>query len=228
MHRSVKFLSAVSLALAACASRPAAKQDSPGPQLSGEMSVAARVEHGRKLVSIGGCHDCHTPMKFDPAIGLPVPQMDRMLSGHPEGAPDPTSTVSGHDMGVIGPTFTSFKLPFGVVYAMNLTPDKETGLGSWTEEMFVRAVRTGRHFGGTGRPIMPPMPWQNLAQQSDEDLQAIFAYLQSVPPIRNGVPDIKVPQPVQDQIRAGYDKLLAGPLAPAAQAKAEITRSGVR
>jgi hypothetical protein len=193
--RSVKFLPVAALALAACTPRaPAA----PSP-----------VERGRKLVSIGGCNDCHTPMKFDPAIGMPVPQMDRMLSGHPEGAPDPASTVSGHDQGVIGPTFTSFKLPFGVVYAMNLTPDKDTGLGSWTEDMFVRALKTGRHFGGNGRPIMPPMPWQSLAQQSDDDLKAIFAYLRSIPPIRNGIPDIKVPQPVQDQIRAAYDKLLS-------------------
>jgi mono/diheme cytochrome c family protein len=224
MHRSVKFLSAVSLALTACASQPAAKQE---PVLSAQETAAARVERGRQLVSIGGCHDCHTPMKFDPALGLPVPQMDRMLSGHPEGAPDPASAVTGHDMAVIGPTFTSFKLPFGVVYAMNLTPDKETGLGTWTEDMFLRAVRTGRHFGGNGRPIMPPMPWQNLAQQTDDDLKAVFAYLQSIPAVRNGIPEIKVPQPVQDQIRGAYDKMLAAhPLAP--QAKAEVTRSAVR
>src|SRR5687768_11513576 len=110
MHPSVKFLSLLSL-VGACASHPSTKE-SPSASSNGVMTAAARVEHGRKLVTIGGCHDCHTPMKFDPALGLPVPQMDRMLSGHPEGAPDPESTVSGHDMAVIGPTFTSFKLPF--------------------------------------------------------------------------------------------------------------------
>jgi hypothetical protein len=222
MHRSVKLASVVSLALAACASQAA----KTAPPLNAQATAAARVEHGRKLVSIGGCNDCHTPMKFDPAIGMPVPQMDRLLSGHPEGAPDPASTVAGHDMGVIGPTFTSFRLPFGVVYSMNLTPDKETGLGTWTEDMFLRAVKTGRHFGGNGRPIMPPMPWQNLSQQSDDDLKAIFAYLQSIPAIRNGIPDIKVPQPAQDQLRAAYDKMLAA--MPAPQARAEVTRSAVR
>lgn len=201
-------LAVVSLLLAgACASQGA----SPGqPAPAGAAArAAAQVERGRLLVSIGGCTDCHTPMKFDPAIGLPMPQMDRFLSGHPEGAPDPASAVSGHDMGVMGPTMTSFRLPFGVVYAANLTPDKDTGLGSWTEEMFLRAVRTGRHFGGTGRPIMPPMPWMNVGMQSDDDIKAIFAYLQSIPPVRNGVPDIKVPQPVLDQIGAAYDKVLA-------------------
>jgi mono/diheme cytochrome c family protein len=236
MHRSVKFLSAVSLALVACASSSANKQERSGDGASAAAATAARVERGRVLVTVGGCNDCHTPMKFDPAIGMPVPQMDRMLSGHPAGAPDPSSDVAGHDAGVIGPTFTSFKLPFGVVYAMNLTPDVETGLGSWTEDMFVRAVKTGRHFGGTGRPIMPPMPWQNLAQQSDDDLKAIFAYLRSIPPVRNGIPDIKVPQPVQDQIRVSYDKMLAlppftkwpRPAAPQAKVDSELTHSAVR
>src|SRR3569832_2717804 len=58
---------------------------------------AARVARGQMLVSIGGCNDCHTPMKFDAELGMPVPDMTRMLSGHPEGGPDPASTLSGHD-----------------------------------------------------------------------------------------------------------------------------------
>src|SRR5262245_12009779 len=63
-----------------------------------------QVERGRLLVSIGGCNDCHTPMKFDPDVGMPVPDMSRMLSGHPEGAPEPAAAPAGHDMGVIGAT----------------------------------------------------------------------------------------------------------------------------
>jgi len=199
--RVALFTAAVALSLlAACSTRPVAPP--PG-------TAADRLARGRLLVSIGGCNDCHTPMRFDPELGMPVPDMTRMLSGHPAGGPDPASTLSGHDMAAIGPTFTSFRLPFGVVYPANLTPDKDTGLGGWTEEMFLRAVRTGRHMGGSGRPILPPMPWMTLAQQSDDDLKAVFAYLQSVPAIRNDVPAPKVPDAAMDAIAAAYDKVLA-------------------
>jgi hypothetical protein len=140
---------------------------------------------------------------------MPVPDMSRMLSGHPEGAPDPASDLAGHDLAAIGPTFTSFRLPFGVVYTANLTPDAATGLGAWTKEMFVRAVRTGRHMGGNGRPILPPMPWPTLAQQSDADLEAIFAYLRTIPAIRNDIPAPKVPDQAMNAVAASYDKMLA-------------------
>lgn len=191
---------AVALAVGACA-RQAPQAAAP--------TVAQQVERGRQLVSIGGCNDCHTPMKFDAEIGMPVPDMSRMLSGHPEGAPEPSSAITGHDNAVIGPTFTSFKAPFGVVFTANLTPDSATGLGAWTEDMFLRALRTGRHMGGQGRPIVPPMPWAALAQQSDDDLRAIFAYLRSIPAIRNEVPAPKVPDAALNAIAASYDKLLA-------------------
>ena len=184
---------------AGCARHPApAAADAPDP-----------VARGRQLVSIGGCNDCHTPMKFDPEIGMPVPDMTRMLSGHPEGAPEAASTLSGHDLAAIGPTFTSFRLPFGVVYTANLTPDAATGLGNWTEEMFVKALRTGRHMGGNGRPILPPMPWAPLSQQSDDDLKAIYAYLRTIPAVRNDVPAPKVPDAAMDAIAASYGKMAA-------------------
>ena len=77
---------------------------------------------------------------------------------------------------------------WGVSFAMNLTPDKATGLGSWTPEMFVAAIRTGKH-QGTGRPILPPMPWNWYKNMTDDDLKAVFAYLQSLPPINNPIPD---------------------------------------
>ncbi len=189
-------------ALAGC-NRPSAAPAQPS--IDGK---AAQIERGRQLVAIGGCNDCHTPLKFDPEVGMPVPDMSRMLSGHPEGAPDPAGAPAGHDMGVIGATMTSFKLPFGTVYAANLTSDKDTGLGAWTPEMFMRAVRTGRHMGGNGRPILPPMPWPNVAQLSDSDIKAVFAFLQSIPAIRNDVPAPKVPDAVMDGIAASYDKMM--------------------
>jgi hypothetical protein len=201
-NKSFVSVGSAAVALAAvigCTSKPNA------PVAAAEDPVA----RGRMLVTTGHCHDCHTPMKFDKDIGMPVPDMTRMLSGHPEGAPDPASTLGGHDQAVIGATFTSFKAPFGIVYTANLTPDKDTGLGGWTEEMFVRAVRTGRHMGGNGRPILPPMPWPNVGAHSDADLKAIFAYLRSIPAIRNDVPAPKVPDAAMDAIAAAYAKMAA-------------------
>jgi hypothetical protein len=152
---------------------------------------------------MGGCGECHTPLKFDPKVGMPVPDRSRMLSGHPEGAPDPEGQPGRTDLAVIGPTMTSFKSGLGVVYARNLTPDKETGLGAWSEQDFIMTMRTGHRKGGT-RPILPPMPWQNLAIASDDDLHAIYAYLQSIPAIHNAVPDAKVPAEAMAAIDKSY------------------------
>jgi hypothetical protein len=92
-------------------------------------------------------------------------------------------------------TMTAFAGPWGVSYAANLTPDKETGMGNWTEEMFVTALRTGKHGGvANGRPILPPMPWNWFAKLNDSDLKAIFAYLKTVKPIKNAVP-VSMPPP---------------------------------
>ena len=89
-------------------------------------------------------------------------------------------------------TNTAYAGPWGISYAINLTPDHNTGLGIWTEEMFVKSIKTGKHFG-TSRPIQPPMPWQWYRYLSDDDLKAIFAYLKSVPAIPNRVPDWQEP-----------------------------------
>ena len=169
-------------------------------------SSGGDVARGKQLVDMGGCADCHTPKAFDRKLGMPVPDMTRYLSGHPEGAPDPQAQPGQTDMAVIGPTFTSFKLGFGVVYARNLTPDKDTGLGAWTEAQFIQTMRTG-HRQGTGRVLLPPMPWMNLAHSSDDDLKAIFAYLHSIPAVRNAVPDPKVPAPAISAIEASYAKV---------------------
>ena len=71
-------------------------------------------------------------------------------------------------------------------FTANLTPDKETGLGEWTEEMFIQTMKTGRH-QGKGRQILPPMPWFVVGALNDEDIKSLFAYLQSLSPIRNRV-----------------------------------------
>jgi hypothetical protein len=170
---------------------------------------AGMAKRGQQLVSMGGCADCHTPKRFDPTLGMPVPDDARFLSGHPEGAPDPAAQPGQTDMAVIGPTFTSFKTGFGVVYSRNLTPDKETGLGAWTADEFVATLRTGHH-RGTGRVLLPPMPWMNLANAPTSDLKAIFAYLQTLPAVHNAVPDPKVPAPAIQAIEASYASATKG------------------
>ena len=140
------------------------------------------AERGAFLVRMGGCTDCHTPMVFDEKIGMPVPDQSRYLSGHPEGAPRPSGQPKGNDQAVIGPTFTSFRLPFGTVFTANLTPHLETGLGNWTEDMFIGAVRTGRHMGGT-------RPSDRAADAVADARTAVGRRLQGdfrVPPIDSG------------------------------------------
>lgn len=176
----------------------------PAAAAAAPSGDAQRVARGAQLVSLGGCGDCHTPMRFEPTLNMPVPNRALLLSGHPVGAPDPNGEPGKGDQGVIGATFTSFRLPFGVVYSANLTPDKTTGLGSWTAAQFIATMRTGHH-QGTGRPVLPPMPWQNLASASEDDLSAIFAYLQSIPAVTNKVPAPKVPPPVFDAIAKSYE-----------------------
>src|SRR5262245_34252046 len=148
-----------------------------------------RAARGAYLVKIMGCNDCHTPWKVGPQG--PEPDMTRELSGHPEEMAMPAITLERGPWAWAGAaTNTAFSGAWGVSFTANLTPDPETGLGKWTEETFLRALRTGRH-EGQGRPILPPMPWAQYRNATDEDLSAVFAYLQSIKPIRN-----RVPQPV--------------------------------
>jgi hypothetical protein len=150
------------------------------------------VKRGAYLVSIMGCHDCHTPFKMGPKG--PEPDMTLALSGHPEamGALKPAPADKGPWVWSGAGTNTAYSGPWGVSYAMNLTPDENTGLGIWTEEMFVGAIRTGRHMG-TSRPIQPPMPWPVYRNATDEDLKAIYAYLRTIKPIKNRIPDYQPP-----------------------------------
>lgn len=84
---------------------------------------------------------------------------------------------------------TAWAGPWGVSFAANLTPDNETGIGEWTEEAFVQSLRTGKHQGQpNGRDILPPMPWPGIKLMTDEDLKALWAYLRSIPPMKNQVP----------------------------------------
>ncbi len=150
----------------------------------------AKVARGAYLVKIMACNDCHTPWKMGPQG--PEPDMTRMLSGHPQDVVVPAVMPRTGEPWVWSGTGTNtaFTGPWGISFTANLTPDAETGLGKWTAETFIQALRTGRH-EGQGRPILPPMPYPMYREATDEDLRAVFAFLQSIPPVRN-----RVPQPV--------------------------------
>src|SRR5688572_11339573 len=157
----------------------------PPPQ-----STQLPVERGKMLVTFGGCHDCHSPKKYGPKG--PELDGDRLLSGHPEGVKVDASFTPAPGSSWIAATnehFTAWSGPWGISFAANLTPDRLTGLrsGVWTEELFIKAIRTGKHMG-TARDIQPPMPWQDIASLGDDDLKAIWAYLGTIPPIVNHVP----------------------------------------
>jgi mono/diheme cytochrome c family protein len=119
-----------------------------------------QIERGRYLVTLGGCTDCHTP-------------------GHFLGKPDLTRELGGSEVG--------FEIPgLGVFYGPNLTPDRETGLGTWSDADIVKAVQTGVRPDGRG--LVPVMPWPAFAKLTRSDAEAIAAYLKSLPPVRNKVP----------------------------------------
>ncbi|MFO1328606.1 MAG: c-type cytochrome [Rubrivivax sp.] len=179
----------VALAAAATlAADPALAAPEAGARQAGPDPVA----RGRYLVNTAGCHDCHTPFKMGDKG--PEPDFARMLSGHPEQLQMPPAPAlpEGPWMVVSSATNTAHAGPWGVSFTANLTPDAETGIGRWSERDFVQTIRTGRHLG-RGRAVLPPMPIPVYRQLTDQDLKAIYAYLRTVPPIRNQVPDPLAP-----------------------------------
>jgi mono/diheme cytochrome c family protein len=119
----------------------------------------AAVERGKYLVTLASCTDCHTPGFFF-------------------GKPDMARYLGGSEVG--------FEIPgLGVFVGPNLTPDKETGLGNWTDEQIVAAMQKGHR--PDGRVLAPIMPWNALASLTQADALAIVAYLRSLPPVKNKV-----------------------------------------
>ena len=166
--------------------------------VAGAMTAAAGEEltaaqRGKYLVETVGCAHCHTPLRMGPKG--PEPDLERMYSGHPSDVelPPPPALPPGPWNAVTG-GMTAWAGPWGISYAANLTSDKETGLGAWDEEMFVAALRTGKHLG-MGRDMLPPMPHYPMV--TVEDLKAMFAFFMTVPPIVNEVPE-PVPPPAAE------------------------------
>jgi hypothetical protein len=153
-----------------------------------EISADSLVKRGNYLVSTVGCDDCHSPKTMGPQG--PQIDMEHRLSGYPAERPvakvDVTALKSGWML--FGGDLTSAVGPWGVSFSANITSDS-TGIGTWSEEQFFTAMRKGKFKGlESNRDLLPPMPWQNFRNFTDEDLRAIFAYLKSTKPVHNAVP----------------------------------------
>lgn len=196
LHRTNLFLCAVFFLVLASVIVSCNKTGDTSKSASSKDSTAkpamSPVERGKYLVTIASCNDCHTPLKMGDKG--PEPDMSRMLSGHPENMkmpPPPKMNMPWMAAGAA--TLTAWATPAGIAYTANLTPDSATGLGKWDETTFMLAIRNGKHIGN-GRALLPPMPWQYISQMTDEDLKAVYAFLHSIPPIHNQVPEA-VPAP---------------------------------
>jgi mono/diheme cytochrome c family protein len=154
------------------------------------------VKRGEYLVKITGCNDCHSPKKMGAQGPEIIPEL--LLSGYPADRPivkfDSKMLKTGFSM--FYPDLTAAAGPWGVSFAGNLTPD-ETGLGTWTEAQFKIALTQGKFKGIEGsRMLLPPMPWVNYTTMEDADIKAIFAYLKSIKPVKNLVPQPITPDKI--------------------------------
>jgi mono/diheme cytochrome c family protein len=199
---TVTLLVLVALAVTATLTATATNRTAERNAAAAKAAAAARVERGAYLVNLGGCNHCHTPWKMGPKG--PEPDMSRALSGHPQSVVMTPAPKLGNGPWVwaAAGTNTAFSGPWGISYAANLTPDRVTGIGIWNEEVFMKTLRTGRHWG-VSRPILPPMPWEQIGKLTDDDLRAVYAYLRTIKPVHNDVPDAVVAMPPSAATAAG-------------------------
>jgi len=152
--------------------QPATVLDAPDP-VAGNFAPERlqQVKHGEYLVELLGCGACHT-------------------DGALEGAPNMQRALAGSRIGIAYANPLGDQYP-GVVYPPNLTPDEDTGLGSWNDLQIEQAIRTGigQH---AGRRLVA-MPWRGYTKMTRDDVGAIVAYLRSIPPVSHKVPDEVIP-----------------------------------
>jgi mono/diheme cytochrome c family protein len=130
--------------------------------IPGTAAAQNKIKRGEYLVSIMDCAGCHT-------------------TGVLLGKPDPDRFLAGSEVG--------FQIPdLGIFFPPNLTPDRKTGLGTWSERDIIKAVRTGER--PDGRMLAPVMPYHSYSKLSDADAQALASYLKSLKPIQHQVPTI--------------------------------------
>ncbi len=139
-------------------------------------ATAERLKRGTYLAEhVSGCTDCHTLFKNGP------------------NGQEPVATMKG-----AGQIFPLPGFP-GRLVASNITPDPETGIGTWTDDQLARAIREG--IGHDGRTLFPLMPYSHFRHMTDEDLASVVVYLRSLPAIRNPLPATDVHFPVKYLVR---------------------------
>lgn len=153
---------------------------------------AERVKRGDYLVSAMGCDDCHSPKQMGAHGPEIIPAL--RLSGYPSNRPVPSADTNVVKSGwaMFGGDLTSSVGMWGMSFAANLTSDA-TGIGNWKEEQFINAIRHGKYKGlDNARDLLPPMPWFAYKNLNDDDLKSIYAYLKTIPAVKN-VPPAPVP-----------------------------------
>jgi len=146
--------------------------------LAAPAAAETQVERGQYLAHIMDCGGCHHTGAFTPQPNLETP-------------------LAGSDIG--------FEMPgMGVFYPPNLTPDKETGLGKWSDAEIITAFTTGMR--PDGRQLAPMMPWMSYAHINADDATALVAYLRSLPPVKHKVPG---PFAASDKPAAPYFTVIA-------------------
>lgn len=133
-----------------------------------ESTTTAQVAHGEYLVQLLACGRCHT-------------------EGYLTGTVATGPTLAGSTVGIAWTRADDSGEPPGLAFAPNLTPDRETGIGSWSERDLVRAIRGG--VGPDGHQRLPVMPWSSYSAIAEADLVAIASYLRSIDPVRRAIPE---------------------------------------
>jgi len=189
MYSRLFISSILTVSLFACSPKSENKEEFPAFDQAPDKKALGKeelIKRGGYLVTIGACHDCHSPKIMTPEG--PEPDPSRLLSGHPVESPVPAIPAKSQDWILFSQDLTAFVGPWGMSFSANLTPH-ETGTGNWSFEQFKTALRKGKYKGMEGsRSLLPPMPWQMYRNFTDDDLFAIFSYLKSLPPIDNLVP----------------------------------------
>lgn len=202
--KTIKLMTTATLAcflillFSGCRHKPKAEDQDTKVKKDTTMSQNQLIERGNYLVTtLGGCGDCHTPKNLSAQGTEPIQTL--MLSGYRADsklmAIDKNALKKGWLL--FTPDLTAFVGPWGVSFAANITSDV-SGIGNWPEENFIRAMKQGKFKGiEGGRTLLPPMPWQNFATISDEDVKAIYAFLKSTPPVNNVVPMAIAPEDIK-------------------------------
>lgn len=160
----------------------------PHPKKSNTVGLTESIERGRYLVMVGGCDDCHSPKRMG-AHGPEIIQETR-FGGYPSDRPIQKVSLTALKNGwaLMNSDLTSAVGPWGMSFGANISSD-ETGIGNWSEQQFLTALQKGKYKGiETARDLLPPMPWFNYANMTEEDLKAMFTYLKSTKPVKNIAP----------------------------------------